>query len=314
MNDRRIATSVAILVVALATPVSAMAQPSESNESVPGAPSSPAEQPSYGGGIQGQADVADGSVTVGVGASIDGTPGADGSVETAGGDPEPAPQGVWITVSDMVFVTDPPCIRTTSQFLEGVSQGEADVIRWTQENQFVTEYEAYISGGNEAPPPCPTPDGSPGIDPTPAQQYADDAESILPVANPSISGGYAITGLRSWLDLGRPGSFTDSRTLDLGPFTRTATFTATATATVDWGDGTVIDTTARGGAYHEGEPTADDITHIYRDRSDSTTLTVTDSWEILVTVPGLSDIRLTYTAEPIAVSFPVREVRSSRDR
>jgi hypothetical protein len=216
-------------------------------------------------------------------------------------------------VSDMVFVADPPCIRTTSEFLEDVTQDEANVIRLALENQFIAEYEAYISSGNQPPPPCPTPDGTPGIDPTQAQAFADDAAAILPTAQPTISGGYAITGLRSWIDLGRDPTFTTTRQLDLGPFTRTATFTATATATIHWGDGTTTTHTSRGGPYHDGQPGPTDITHTYRDATPELTLTVTDTWDITVTVPGLNDINLTYTADPATLTYPVREVRSTRD-
>ena len=92
------------------------------------------------------------------------------------------------------------------------------------------------------------------------------------------------------------------------------TFTATATSTVDWGDGTVTTHTSRGGGYHEGEPGPEDVTHIYRDAAGSVTVEVTDVWEITVSVPGLNDINLTYTADPVAMSFPVREVRSTRER
>ena len=236
----------------------------------------------------------------------------DGMVETAG-NPQPAPEGRWIVVSDMDFVADPPCIRSVSTFIEGADAETAARIQTEQENIFVRDYEAYISS-NVPPPPCPTAPGTPGIDATPARNYADDAAAILPKANPSISGGHAITGLRSWVDLGRDSTFGDSRELDLGPFTRTATFTATATTTVDWGDGTVTTHTSRGGGYHEGEPGPDDITHTYRDVSESTTLTVTDTWDVVVSVPGLEDIRVTYTADPVQLTYPVREVRSARDR
>ena len=82
---------------------------------------------------------------------------------------------------------------------------------------------------------------------------------------------------------------------------------------MDWGDGTVTTHTARGGGYHEGDPGTDDVTHTYRDAADLVLLRVTDVWDITVSVPGLNDITLTYTATPATVAYPVREVRSTRD-
>lgn len=275
----------------------------------------------FGGGhdlsddVHADGSVADDAITIDVAVTAPGTPGGDGSVETAGGDAEAAPEGVSISVPDMVFVTDPPCIRTTSQFIEGVTPEEAEVIRWTIVNQFVAEYEAYISR-HEPPPPCDGGDGSPGFGPTPSQQFRDSAKQILPTITPTISGDYAITGLRSWLDLGRPASLTTTHEFTLGGTTVTATITATTTASIDWGDGTVTTHASQGGAYHEGEPGPDDITHTYRDAVDSNTLTATDSWDVLISFPDspVPDISLNWGAEPETMTFPIREVRSSRDR
>lgn len=277
-----------------------------------------ASDPVFGDGSTGAAEasseIGPDGVGVDVTLSTPGTPGGDGSVGTAG-EPGPALEGVSISVPDMVFVTDPPCIRTTSQFIEGVTPEEAEAIRWTIVNQFVSEYEAYISR-HEPPPACDGGDGSPGFGPTPSQQFKDSAKQILPPVTPTISGDYAITGLRSWLDLGRPASLTTTHEFTLGGTTVTATITATATATVDWGDSTVTTHTSQGGAYHEGEPGPDDITHTYRDAVDSNELTVTDSWDVIISFPDSSvpDISLSWTAESVTMTFPIREVRSARDR
>ena len=316
MSAYRRMTSLATLIVALTLPTAAAGQTTARAEPDPGTSSPAAEQPGYGDGIQGGADVVDGSVTLDVGRNIDGEPGSDGTVEQAGDEPEPAPEGAWISLPDMVFGTGPPCIRMTSEFIEGATAEEAEVIRWTRENQFVTEYEAYISSGNEPPQPCDPGEGTPGVGPSPSQQFTDSASEILPPADPAISGGYAITGLRSWLDLGRQSSLTTTHELDLGGRPVTATITATATATVDWGDGTVTTHASRGGGYHDGEPGPDDITHTYRDTADSNILTVTDTWDVTISFPGrpVPDITLTWTADPTTLTFPIREVRSTRDR
>lgn len=260
------------------------------------------------------AEVDQGSITVDADVTTPGAPGSEGTVDQAAEGIEPAPEGEWITVSDMLFA-DPPCVRTSRVFIEDVTPDEAREIERSRENLFVVEYEAHLSSG-PPPPPCPTPDGEgiPGVDPTEAVEFADSAVERLPSAAPTISGGKAITGLRSWLDLGRESAFAADKTLDLGPFSRTATMTATATATVDWGDGTVTTHTSRGGAYHEGEPGPDDIVHTYTDAADGNVLTVTDTWEVVVSVPGLQDITMTWQAPAATLTFDIDEVRSARDR
>ena len=265
--------------------------------------------------IRSEADVADAAVQLDVRVDVPGTPGSGGTVDQAADEIEAAPEGHWIAISGMVFATDPPCVRTVGEFLEGVSAEEAARIEQDLENRFVVEYEAYISTA-PPPPPCPDSegDGTPGIDPTEAEQFADSAAERLPVAAPVISGGKAITGLRSWLDLGRDSTFTVDKSLDLGPDSRTATMTATAVTTVDWGDGTVTTHASRGGGYHAGEPGPDDITHTYTHAADGNVLTVSDTWDIVVTVPGLQPITLTWSAPPVTMTFDIDEVRSSRDR
>lgn len=309
----RWAMSIATAMMLLLPGVSLAATTSEDPEG---------EQPSGGWGNAGldhggaEAEVGGGWVDVEVTATTPAAPGSEGTVEQAGEEPEAAPEGQWISVSDIVFVTDPPCVRMTSQFIEGATADEAEVIRRIRENHFVVAYEAYISAGNEPPQPCDPGEGTPGVGPTPSQQFTDSAEQILPAADPTISGGYAITGLRSWLELGRESSLTTTHELDLGGRPITATITATAIAAVDWGDGTVTTHTSRGGGYHDGEPGPDDITHTYRDSADSNRLTVTDTWDVTISFPGqpIPDITLSWTADPTTLTFPIREVRSTRDQ
>lgn len=260
------------------------------------------------------ADIEGGVVSIDLRLRIPGEPGRPATGPS--GVPGPAqPEGSWIRVSDLTAVAGTPCVTSATEFLAGVDETTARRIEQDRENRFIAEYEAHISTGNPPPAPCPAANpGLPGLDPTAAQAFADSAQELLPVARPWISGSYAITGLRSWLDLGRPAGLRVEAPLDLGPYTRTGVLTATATSVVAWGDGTITTYTGPGGGYHDGEPHPDDIVHTYTDAVPSNTLTVTDTWDILVTVPGLDDIALTWTAPARDLVFPVREVRSVRDR
>ncbi|MDZ7705097.1 MAG: hypothetical protein U5L04_11515 [Trueperaceae bacterium] len=211
----------------------------------------------------------------------------------------------------------PPCLRQTGETITAASREDADLIADHRDNLTVTQWEAYTATPGTTPPaPCPdaTGDGYPGTIGIEAQEFADSAIELLPNAAPTISGGKAITGLRSWLDLGRPTTYSADRELNPGPFSVTASLTATATSTVDWGDGTITDHARRGGGYHEGEPGPADIVHTYTDTVDDNTLTVSDTWEIIVTGPGFDDIALTWAAPPVGITFDVDEVRSARDR
>lgn len=211
------------------------------------------------------------------------------------------------------FGQDPACLQRVWADVATDTRQAADQL--AAERQLDAVADAELRGGPRGSyAPCPPAPGAPAIDATAAQAFADRAAELLPVADPSISGSYAITGLRSWVDLGRPSTFEAEERLDLGPFARTATMRATATTTVDWGDGTLTEHTTPGGGYREGEPGPADIVHTYIDAAPSMTLVVTDTWDITVSVPGLDDITLTWTAPGEGITFPVREVRSARDR
>lgn len=290
---------------ATAAPATADAEPSPSPS-----PSPVTGDGSFGGDMGGTADVEQGVIHVEVDAV---TPGTDGSP----GSPAPeveGPPSVWISWWILDTNQDPACLRRTGRRLTGDDVDRAAAIQREESMAAIAEAELY-RGPQESVPLCPQPDGTPGIDPTPAQDFADSASERLPDLAVSISGDYAITGLRSWLDLGRPSTFRAEKDLDLGPYSRTAIMTATATTTVDWGDGTVTTHTSPGGGYHDGEPGPDDIVHTYIDPADNVTLTVTDTWSITVTIPNstIADITLTWTNTD-RLDFPVREVRSARDR
>lgn len=263
------------------------------------------------------ADAQGDAISISGEAGVDPTPGVQ-PVSTSGSsnDPGAEPEGFWVSWTIIDGSRTPPCIRLAGELLDVPTRADADQVEADRRNAGVQAYESYISGGNPPPQPCPGEDPGlvPGIDPSPARRFADEAIELLPVSDPSISGGYAITGLRSWYDLGRPSTYEATRTLDLGPFSREATLTATVVASVDVGDGTPsFTTTARGGGYHDGNPGPDDIVHTYVDRTETQTFTVTDTWTITVTVDGVAPIQLTHTMEPVSLGYPVREVRSVRD-
>jgi hypothetical protein len=223
----------------------------------------------------------------------------------SGGEDTPAPPTHYIHWNVPVFVTPPTCYRTVNEMLVGVTEAYANSLEAAREATFISWFEAYISSTDYVPRPCAATATTPvpALDPQPARDYADDWATTLPVSVPIISGGYAITGLRSWLDLGRDSMFTD----------RTVTLTAIATTTITWGDGTTTTHTSRGGSYHEGEPSPTDITHTYSDTTDETLVSISDSWAITVQIPGLPDIVFTHTTPTVELRFRVDEVRSRRD-
>ncbi|MFT5563571.1 MAG: hypothetical protein ACI970_000283 [Myxococcota bacterium] len=248
-----------------------------------------------------------------------GTAGNDGGQtstgNSSGGEGTPEPPSYYIHWNVPVFVTPPTCYRTVNEMLVGVTPAYANSLEAAREATFISWFEAYISSTDYVPRPCAATATTPvpALDPQPARDYADDWATTLPVSVPIISGGYAITGLRSWLDLGRDNMFTDSTVIDLGPATLTVTLTAIATTTITWGDGTTTTHTSRGGSYHEGEPSPTDITHTYSDTTDETLVSISDSWAITVQIPGLPDIVFTHTTPTVELRFRVDEVRSRRD-
>jgi hypothetical protein len=233
----------------------------------------------------------------------------------SGGEDYPAPPSYYIHWNVPVFVTDPTCYRTVNEMLVGVTEAHANSLEAAREATFIGWFEAYISRTDDVPQPCAATETipTPALDLQPARDYADDWATTLPVSVPIISGGYAITGLRSWLDLGRDSMFTDSTAIDLGPATLTVTLTAIATTTITWGDGTTTTHTSRGGSYHDGEPSPTDITHTYSDTTDETLVSISDSWAITIEIPSLPDIVFTHTTPTVELRFRVEEVRSRRD-
>lgn len=153
--------------------------------------------------------------------------------------------------------------------------------------------------GRQAPAPPPPPPPS-----LIAEQTIIDLP--LPEPEPEIDPGWAITGLKAFLETGTSTTH-DFGTLPtvLGPLR----VTATSTYTVDWGDGTTTGPhSSPGGPYPRG-----DVTHVYRNTG-AVDVTVTQNWTATWslarqsgTVPGLS------TSGTID-DLPVEEVQAIRRR
>ena len=126
----------------------------------------------------------------------------------------------------------------------------------------------------------------------------------LPEPEPQIDPGYAITGLRAYLETGSSTSH-DFGSIDtvLGPLS----VSATSTYTVDWGDGTTTGPHgSAGGPYPDG-----DITHLYR-RSATVTVTVTQNWTASWSLAGQSGTVSGLVTSGTIDGFVVREVQAIR--
>jgi hypothetical protein len=170
--------------------------------------------------------------------------------------------------------------------------------------------QAYIAqSGGDIYPPCPiaeTPatSASPA---TPGFVRTADVAARLGSPAPRIQPGRAIAGKLAFLELGGPGA----RSFDLadplgGPG---AHVEAHPTYRVDWGDGTVTETTSSGGPWPRG-----DVTHTYQ-RTGHYDVVVTARWAARWTsgADGGGDLSGLTTEGRIA-RFPVTEVQAVRER
>ena len=128
---------------------------------------------------------------------------------------------------------------------------------------------------------------------------------FLPWHEPAIAPGWALTGMPAYLEINGARTHETSMALP-APFDGSAGITASATYTVDWGDGTVDQGVATtGGPYPDG-----DIVHTYADTGEvvvEVTAVWSGTWEIGGAGGALPAIELTET-------FPleVRELQSVR--
>ena len=128
----------------------------------------------------------------------------------------------------------------------------------------------------------------------------------LPVPEPEIDPGYAITGLRAYLETGDARRRTwESVDTVLGPLR----VEATSTYTVDWGDGTTTGPhSSTGGEYPDG-----DITHVYQ-RTRVVDVTVTQGWTAPWSLAGRTGIVDGLVTTGTIEDMAVREVQATRDR
>jgi hypothetical protein len=189
-----------------------------------------------------------------------------------------------------------PCIREESRYLPD------DQITFqvtTANTMWFLWYDRLTADGSTMEW-CTGDPGEPALDPEMVRQVI---VAQLPLPAPAIDPGRAITGLRSYLDVGAPTSWGVGIDGDILPIR--VDIDATAQYRVDWGDGTVATYASSGGPYPDG-----DITHVYSDAGDLT-VTVTPIWTVSWVGGGLD---VTFTAElaPSTVDLPVGEVQSVR--
>jgi hypothetical protein len=189
-----------------------------------------------------------------------------------------------------------PCIREESRWMP------ADQVAFqvtTANTRWFLWYDRLTGDGSTMAWCTGDPD-EPALDPEMVRQVI---VAQLPLPDPAIDPGRAITGLRSYLDVGAPTSWGAGIEGDLLPIR--VEIDAAARYRVDWGDGTVETYASNGGPYPDG-----DITHVYTVVGDHT-VTVTPIWTVRWTGGGLD---VTFTAElvPATVDLPVGEVQSVR--
>ena len=128
----------------------------------------------------------------------------------------------------------------------------------------------------------------------------------LPSPEPNIDPGYAVTGLKAYLETGNrtQHSFQRIPTV-LGPLS----ITASSSYTVDWGDGTTTGPhESTGGKYPDGT-----ITHVYSD-AETVDITVTQHWTAQWSLAGQSGTITGLRSSGELPDFVVREVQAVRER
>lgn len=234
--------------------------------------------------------------------------------ETAGGPGvtpvSDRPEGFWATWRTIDAAPPPPCLRDVGAYFDVPTQADADALATTRSYETDRWVEEQLTFAGNITYRC----DDPTRDPLDAQTLVDLVEGQLPRPTPTISGGRAITGLRSWLDLGRPAGHTNRDAFDLGALgSRRVQIDGTAVARIDWGDRTVTEHTGTGGPYHPGDPGPDDITHTYLDTG-AVTITVVDTWDLTFTIDGLEPLTVTATLDPVPLPVDITQVRSVRER
>jgi hypothetical protein len=165
-------------------------------------------------------------------------------------------------------------------------------------------------------PTTTTRPAGPQAPPTPDEQVAADAwQHVENLPRPTLSlqpDGYAITGKKAYLQIHGPQTWT--RTID-NPIGDDVVITATSEYVIDWGDPTDEashhhTTTSQGGPYPDG-----DVTHVYVERSERTTITVTQRWSATWQAGARTGTlqQLSTTADP-PLTIEVRDLQAVRQR
>jgi hypothetical protein len=201
-----------------------------------------------------------------------------------------------------------PVVRRTGRFISyDYSNSGGGRVRYvfdkgrdfcTYESVSVTCYGPRPSRG-EAPRPI-----APPVTPQEIVQRTL-VNATLPSPKPNIDPGYAITGMRAYLEAGdrRTHRFDTIPTV-LGPLQ----ITATSSYTVDWGDGTVTGPHhTTGGKYPDGT-----ITHVYQDTG-VVEITVSQRWTARWTLAGQSGTVGGLSSSGALPDFAVREVQAVRE-
>lgn len=230
------------------------------------------------------------------GRSVAGGERATGAVTTAVGGR--ATEGPVITRSKREIVYD--YTRTGGGKLHYVFDDSRDHCQLTQNASF-----CY------GPKPKPA-KGRPGRAPAPPPISASEVVERtivnvrLPEPKPNIDPGYAVTGMKAYLETGNNPThrFAPIDTV-LGPLT----ITATSTYTVNWGDQTVTGPhSSSGGKYPDGA-----ITHVYQ-HARTVDVSVTQNWTARWSLAGESGTIGGLSSSGQLPNFSVREVQAVRRR
>lgn len=265
-----------------------------------------AASPAWGGshlGVGGDIGTG-GDFTIGVGGATEGS----GASPSAGG-PGRADDGrVLVSYPVISTVAGEYC---TSARGRRVAPEDVASVREFHNRSYFLQYDRITADGTVIAP-CPG-SSAPTIDPTPALEFAASIVDQLPRPAPIVEPGEALTGLRMHLELGpeltpgEPLTFERTRTLALGEVTVPVTVSAVGTYTVDWGDGSPVETHDRAGrGYREGAPA---VTHVWQDRG-TYSVTVQDTWVLTVRAEGVGTFTLRRTLTPRTRDVPVTEVQA----
>lgn len=154
---------------------------------------------------------------------------------------------------------------------------------------------------------CPTTVTEPAVHLTLADLTAI-LHDHLPRPLPELPPGHALTGLPTSLLTHRPLTYTNVTTVDHHGTAVVLDLDATATYTVDWGDGTTT-----GPHAHPGRPWPDGtVTHTYTHTGERT-IAITDTWTVHWRLAGHPwNPPVTVPLDPTTMTVPVRQLQAIR--